>query len=333
MTNTLSHLPPLSLVTAGVGNLYKAISDEQASNLLQTAWDNNIRFFDTAPHYGAGLSEQRLGQFLRHKQSTDYTLSTKVGRLLKPISKHDTPDDEIFVDALPNYRIFDYSYDGIMQSIDDSLQRLQCNYIDIAYVHDIGSLTHGDANAKHMDDLLKGGGIKALQSLKQQSVIGAYGIGVNEKEICIDLLQQIDLDYILLAGRYTLLEQHCVTDLLPLCKQCNTNIIIGGVFNSGMLATPKGGNLMYNYAPAPEHMVAHMNNLHAVCEQYGVDLPAVALQFVSHHPAVKSVLLGTSNINNLLDCITWQQQPIPPQLWQDLRNKKLLHPDAPIPLP
>lgn len=326
----------LGLGGASMGNLFHAISDEQAHMLLQTAWEKGIRYYDTAPFYGRGRSEGRMGGFLSKKNRDDYQLSTKVGRLMVPVADgEDLVTDSHYVDVLQNNIVYDYSYDGIMQSIEDSLERLGTGRIDIAYVHDIGVVTHGDDNAKHMQDLTDGGGFKALQSLKQQGVIHGFGLGVNEKEVCLDSLQYTDLDVILLAGRYTLLEQDSLDDLLVECQNRNVEIVIGGVFNSGLLVAPNPSNdpskMMYNYMQAPEAMIAHMQKLKAVCEQHSIPLPAAAMQFVTYHQTVKSVLIGVGKAERLIQCLDWADYEIPNAFWQDLKEQGLVHVNAPLP--
>ncbi len=323
----------LSMGGASFGNLYRMLSDADCMQTLQTAWDNGIRYFDTAPYYGKGLSEHRMGHFLSTKNRADFVLSTKVGRLLQPLAPNQAPDDDMFIGALPNTAVYNYSYDGIMQSIQDSLKRLNLYHIDIAFVHDIGELTHGECNEKHWHDLIQGGGFKALNALKADGTIGAFGLGVNEKEICIECLKHMDLDTILLAGRYTLLEQHSLNDLLVTCEQKNTEIVIGGVFNSGMLATPKRSeNLMYNYKPAPDYMVKHMSDLYDLCASYNVPLPAVAIQFCNAHPVVQSVLLGTGSMDKLTTNIEWANTLISDDFWYALRNSGLIAENAPLPI-
>lgn len=323
----------ISMGGASIGNLYREISDADAQTVLQTAWDMGLRYFDTAPFYGKGLSEQRMGQFLKNKHRSAFAISTKVGRLLKPLADGQAPDQDMFVNALPNTVVYDYSYDGILQSVEDSLNRLNLDKIDIAYVHDIGTYTHGDTHHTHMKDLTNGGGFKALQSLKNNGTIGGFGLGVNEKQVCLQALEYTDLDTILLAGRYSLLEQDSLDDLLVTCEKRHTEIVIGGVFNSGMLANPnRTENLMYDYAPAPDYMVQHMHKLYEICDAHNTPLPAVAIQFCNAHPVVQSVLIGTASVDKLTTSIQWATHNIPNDLWHDLRNSGLIHKNAPLPI-
>lgn len=323
----------LSMGGASIGNLYREISDTQSHTVLQTAWDMGLRYFDTAPFYGKGLSEHRMGQFLKNKDRATFAISTKVGRLLQPLAKGQAPDADMFINALPNTVVYNYSYDGIMQSVEHSLNRLNLDTIDIAYVHDIGTLTHAHTHHSHMKDLTYGGGFKALHALKADGTIGGFGLGVNEKEVCLEALQHTDLDTILLAGRYTLLEQDSLDDLLTVCEKRCTEIVIGGVFNSGMLATPnRTENLMYNYAPAPKHLIHHMHALQQICEGHNTPLPAVAIQFCYAHPIVQSVLIGTATVDKLTTNIQWANHPIPDGLWHDLRNSGLIDKNATLPI-
>ena len=323
-------LPKLSLGTASMGNLYKVVSDESCMETLQLAWDSGLRYIDTAPFYGQGLSETRVGSFLADKNPDDYILSTKVGRILVPEVGESPHEKNCYVQGLPFDPVYDYTYDAIYKSVEDSFERLGRRKIDIAYVHDIGTLTHGDDNAKHMKDLLDGG-IKALEELKSDGVIHAYGLGVNEKEICMDVLTHTDVDVFLLAGRYTLLEQESLDDLLPLCAQKNVDIVIGGVFNSGILVNYKTDNLMYNYAPAPQHIVDRVNGLANICDDYGVPLPAVAIQFASCHPVIQSTLVGASKSSHLQQAIHWNTIDIPHDLWAELKHNNLIKANAPTP--
>lgn len=299
----------ISFGGASLGNLYQPVSRDGAMATLDAAWAAGIRTFDTAPHYGFGLSERRFGDYLRDKPRDSYVLSTKVGRLLKPV-----PDDQVpdvgFVDPLPFKLQYDYGYDAIMRSVEDSYQRLGLNRIDILFVHDIGVYTHGVELTKvHLKQFLDGG-IKALEELKAGGVISAYGLGVNEAEICLSVMERAPLDCILLAGRYTLLDRTAEAALLPLCRDKGTSLVIGGVFNSGILATgPKPGS-HFDYAPPSAEIAAKVIAMEAIAAEGGYPLAAAALQFPLAEPCVASVLIGTAKPSSLERNMKLLEQPV-----------------------
>ncbi|WP_305559812.1 aldo/keto reductase [Thalassospira sp.] len=314
---------------APIGNMYQPITDAQAGETLQTAWDCGFRYFDTAPRYGYGLSERRMGDFLR-AQTEPYILSTKVGRLLQRIDGP-VPTDRPFVEALPFVEVFDYSYDAVMRSVEDSWHRLGLRRIDIAYIHDIGRLTHGDAaHGKLMRDAIDGGA-RALDELKKAGVIGAYGLGVNEWQVCLEALQSCDMDVFLLAGRYTLLEQEAQEQFLPECVRRKASVVIGGAFNSGILVTGPKPGAKYDYEDAPPAILERTAAIAAICRDHGVPLPAAALQFPLTHPAVVSVIPGAASPDHVRQAAAWAGLPIPAALWRDLRDAGLLRFDVPVP--
>ncbi|WP_075291898.1 aldo/keto reductase [Pararhizobium arenae] len=288
-----------SFGTAALGGLYRACPHDVAMETLQAAWDAHLRYFDTAPWYGLGLAERRTGDFLRDKPRDHYVLSTKVGRLLHPVPDNAVPDYS-YVDPLSFDATYDYSYDGIMRSLEFSYARLGLNRIDILYVHDIGVYTHGAArNAVLLRQLLDSG-LKALDELKSNGVISAYGLGVNEVPVCLDVLRHADLDCILLAGRYTLLDRSAVAELLPLCEKKKTSIIVGGVFNSGILATGPVAGSHFDYMPATPEILEKVAAMEAIAKKQGLPLAAPAIQFALDHPVVASVLLGTAKPASLV---------------------------------
>jgi D-threo-aldose 1-dehydrogenase len=283
---------------AAVGGLYRACPRETAMQTLQVAWDAGLRYFDTAPFYGFGLSERRFGDFLRDKPRDSYVLSTKVGRLLRPVPEDRIPDHS-YVDPLPFAPDYDYSYDGIMRSVEFSYARLGLNRIDILFVHDIGVYTHGVEKTKlHFREFLDGG-LKALEELKSSRVISAYGLGVNEVQICLDVLRQAPLDCILLASRYSLLDRTAEAELLPLCRQRQTSLIIGGVFNSGILATGPVPGAHFDYLPATQDILDRVGAMEKIAAEGGYPFAAAAFQFPLHEPVVASVLTGTAKPANL----------------------------------
>lgn len=298
----------ISFGTSGIGNLGRVVSDEDATSVLQCAWQNGIRYFDTAPHYGRGLAEQRLGTFLRSFDRDEVIISSKVGRVLTPGKQLAEADG--FKNPLPNDVRYDYSGDGIEAALEGSLERLQTRHIDIVYVHDIGCYTHGSKNDGHRADLLATG-LDRLQRLKDQGRIRAIGLGVNETEICLDILQETGLDVILLAGRLTLLDRSAEDRLVGECRRQSVSLVLGGIFNSGILATGPVDGAWYDYAPASEAILERVRALKQATEDAGVPLPTAALHFARNHPAVASVLLGTARVPSLERNLTALMQPIP----------------------
>ncbi|MGN7981225.1 aldo/keto reductase [Burkholderia sp. 22313] len=321
----------LAMTTLGfgcsqLGGLYKPMSTSDAHALVDWAWDAGIRYFDTAPFYGYTLSERRVGQSLQARARKDYVLSTKVGRLMRPDDTVQAGDDG-WAHPLPFRPRFDYTFDGIMRSYEDSQQRLGMPAIDILYVHDIGAATHGDLHAHYWKQLTHGGGFRALAELRDSHAISAIGLGVNEWEVAVDSMQEADLDVILLAGRYTLLEQEALAPLLDRCARGDVRIVAGGVFNSGVLV----GNGKFNYADAPADVVRKVARLADVCARFDVPLAAAALQFPLAHPAVVSCVVGARSIEQLHKNIAWLETPLPPELWTTLQHDGLIDASAPVP--
>lgn len=281
---------------ASIGNLYREATDAEAGAVLEAAWAGGIRYFDTAPHYGRGLSEQRMGAFLAGTSRDDYVISTKVGRVLSAGTQQAEADS--YINPLPNDVRYDYSGDGIETALEGSRSRLGTNYIDIVYVHDIGTATHGGENTAHMQAFLDDGYERLIQ-LKEKGKIGAIGLGVNESEICIEILRDHPLDVILLAGRLTLLDRSAEEELVPMCAASGTSLVLGGVFNSGILATGPIEGATYNYAPASGDVLAAVGDLQAKAESLGIPLATAALQFANSHPLTTSVLIGTAEASML----------------------------------
>ena len=329
-------LSRLGFGAAPVGNLYHPLTDQQAQSAVIAALKAGIDYFDTAPHYGFGLSETRLGKALALAAARP-VLSTKVGRLLVP-SQSSASVRQGFADAPPLEPVFDYSYDGVMRSFEASLARLQVERVDILLAHDLGPLTHGADHPRRFREFIDGGYL-AMNQLKVEGRVRAIGLGANEWQICEAALKYGEFDVFLLAGRYTLLEQAPCESFLPLCARRNASVILGGPFNSGILATGVKAvlagaykyPLYYNYEPAPQTIVARVAALESVCEQYGVPLAAAALQFPLAHPNVCSVLAGLASGAQVEQAVTQMDMPIPPALWDELRERNLLHPAAPTP--
>ncbi len=326
--NTELAIDALGFGCASLGNLYHAVSDEEATGILTSAWANGFRYFDTAPHYGQGLSERRVGDALRG--SGDYVLSTKVGRLLRPAGY--AAERHGFVSPMPFDIEYDYSYDGIMRSFEDSLQRLGLDRIDILYMHDIGPVTHGDDNDR-LFPIAMDGGYRAMDELRRNGLVSAIGLGVNEYEVCERALEHGDWDCFLLAGRYTLLEQESLDTFLPKCMDRNCSIVIGGAYNSGILATGVSGKgpWNYDYGPAPEDIVRKVAAIESLCGKFDIPMAAAALQFPLAHPAVASVIPGIGKVSRIDQTLNLFATKIPDEFWSALSESGLIRDDAPIP--
>jgi len=324
---------PLGLGGAPLGNLYRPLADSAARAVVATAWDAGVRYFDTAPHYGHGLSERRMGDALRERPREHYVLSSKVGRLLSadaaaPRAQHG------YADVLPFVQRYDYSGAGFRRSLEDSLQRLGLARIDLVFVHDIDASTHGASHAERLRDLLDSG-LPELARMKADGLIGGYGLGVNEVGICLATLQHADLDVLLLAGRYTLADQEALAVLLPTCVRRDVSVVLGGPFNSGILATgarPADGSApTFNYAPAPPALVERVAAIERICAAHAVSLRAAALQFPRAHPAIACVLCGARTSDEIAANVASMRVPIPARFWTDLQAAGLLAADAPLP--
>lgn len=295
---------------ASIGNLGVAVTDAEADAVLARAWAAGIRYFDTAPHYGRGRSEQRLGRFLSGQPRGEYVVSTKVGKVLRPGVQVAQADG--FIDPLPNDAHYDYSATALEEALEGSLERLGTGHVDIVYVHDIGTMTHGAANARHLDNLLSTG-LPYLQQLKAEGRIGAVGIGVNETAIAVEILKAQPLDVILLAGRWTLLDRSGEAELVPLARDRGTSLVLGGIFNSGILAVGAKPGAWFNYSPASEETLAKVRELEARATAEAVTLPHAALQFGLTRPGVASVLVGTASIAQLEQNLAIANAPLSPE--------------------
>ncbi len=318
----------LGFGSAPLGNYLRPLAEADCDATLAAAWAAGVRYFDTAPFYGLGLAEQRVGRALKARRRADFVLSTKVGRVLEPCAK-DEVNGGFFVDT-PQVRFdYDYSYDGVMRSFESSLARLGLERADILYVHDVCALVHGsrEASEARIRELIDGGGWRALSELRSAGTVAAIGAGVNEWEACARLLELVDPDLFLLAGRYTLLEQTPLETLFPACAARGVGIVVGGPYNSGILA----GGGTYNYADAPTEIVVKAREIDAICRRHGVELPQAALQFVLAHPLVVSVIPGSQTTAEMEDNARLVGLPTPPALWEELKQCNLLHPDAPVP--
>jgi D-threo-aldose 1-dehydrogenase len=324
-------LTEMGMGTAPLGNLYRALSEKDAQDTLAAAWKAGIRYFDTAPFYGLGISENRLNPFLRGHKRGDYVVSTKVGRLLEVCKPGERAGIGKFFDTPSRKEIFDYTYDGIMRSLDSSLERLGLDQVDILYVHDVDVFTHGSMEIRdaHVKTLM-GSGYKALQKLRDEKVIKAFGAGINEWQVCEILMAQGDFDIFLLAGRYTLLEQEALNSFLPLCEKRGIGVVLGGPYNSGILATGAKPGALYNYDPAPKAILERARRIEAVCKTHKVKLPEAALRFPVKHPSVVSVIPGMVNPKQVALNVKTLGAKIPKAFWKDLKAQGLLHAGAPV---
>jgi D-threo-aldose 1-dehydrogenase len=313
---------------AAIGNLFSAVPDEAAAAALDAAWDSGIRYFDTAPHYGLGLSERRIGAALRSRPRAEYVLSTKVGRILEPAppetssrgaASHEAAspgrDTEGFDVPATLVRRWDFSGDGVRRSLESSLERLGLDRVDIVYLHDPDDPDHAEQAIAEA--------YPALAKLRDEGVIGAIGIGMNQCEIPTRFVRETDIDLVLLAGRYTLLDQSGAEELLPLALERGVRIVLGGVFNSGLLADPRTA-ATYNYEPAPRELVERALKIEEVCAAHGVALRAAALRFGLDHPAVAAALIGIRSPEQARDCAAIARVEVPETLWSDLRRRGLL---------
>jgi D-threo-aldose 1-dehydrogenase len=341
---TALEVTALGLGTAGLAGLYTDVTENEARTAIDAAWDAGIRFFDTAPYYGHTKAEHYVGAALRERPRAEFVLSTKAGRLMRP--RRDAAaraPSNGWAHPLPFEPVFDYTRDGILRSFEDSLQRLGVASVDILLIHDIGPVTHGDRNAHYWRQLSEGG-FKALDELRKAGAVRAVGLGVNEAQPIVETMREFDIDCALLAGRYTLLEQGTLDTFLPECERRGVSILVGGAFNSGILAhgvrhlkerrgagDSTASDLKFNYGEAPAEVVERVAGIEAVCDTHGVALPHAALQFPYAHPAVASVLTGARNASEVRQNVDAFTQAIPAAFWDALRAAGLLHPSAPTP--
>ncbi|MDX6249228.1 MAG: D-threo-aldose 1-dehydrogenase [Kribbellaceae bacterium] len=311
----------IGLGGAPLAGLFTPVADEEATATVQAAWDEGWRYFDTAPHYGLGLAEQRLGAGLAGKPRSEYVLSSKVGRIIYEADT-DAADDEGFAVVSKRRRRWDFSRDGVLQSIEDSLRRIGTDRLDVVFVHDPDD---------HFDEAVATA-FPTLIELRDQGVIGAIGSGMNQTAMLTRFVRDVDLDVIMLAGRYTLLDPDGLDDVMPACVENDVQIVAVGVFNSGLLSQPRpAADATFNYAPAPAALVDKANNLADVCESHGVTLPAVALNFPLHHPAVAGIAVGCRTADEVHTNAALSRTKIPDALWSDLKSAGLLRKDAPTP--
>ena len=321
----------LGFGTAPLGNLYRAVSDEDAHKVLQAAWDSGCRYFDTAPLYGLGLSEVRVGNFLRGKPRDEYVVSTKAGRLLRVCQPDERTGIGKFFDTPNRREVYDYSYDGVMRSFEASFERTGLDRFDILFCHDVDVFTHGsrEASDARIEEFMRGG-YYAMLSLRDQGVIKAFGGGINEADVCETLARRGDFDLFLLAGRYTLLEQAALDSFLPLCTERGIGIVLGGPYNSGILARGPSDDAQYNYSDAPKEIIERVRRINAACGRHGVKMIEAALNFPLRHPAVVSVIPGGQSVDEVRSNREILGRDIPTALWADLKSEGLMRADAPV---
>ncbi|MFE9450809.1 aldo/keto reductase [Streptomyces sp. NPDC006739] len=308
----------LAFGAAGIGNLYTEVSEEQAHAAVEAAWQEGVRYFDTAPHYGLGLSERRLGAALRHRPRREYTISTKVGRRLEPT---DAGGDDLangFAVAATHRRVWDFSADGVRRTLEASLERLGLDRVDVVYLHDPDD---------HAEQAF-GEGYPALEELRSEGVVGAIGAGMNQAEMLTRFVRDTDVDVVLCAGRYTLLDQRAGAGLLPAAAERGVSVVVGGAFNSGLLADPRP-TATYDYAEAPAELLARALRMREAADRHGITLRAAALAFCAGHPAVASVLAGARSAAEVHDCADQFATDVPAAFWQELRDTGLLPPQEP----
>ncbi|MEM1316379.1 MAG: aldo/keto reductase, partial [Pseudomonadota bacterium] len=316
---------------APLGNLLAPLSDATAEATLQASWDAGMRWFDTAPLYGLGLSEERVGRFFRGAARGEATISTKVGRVLEDCAPEDATPDK-FIDVPSRRFDFDYGYDGVMRSHEQSLARMGVEAVDVLFCHDVDVFTHGsEAERDRRIKAFLDGGLRAMLELREQGAVKAIGAGINEWQAARLLAEAADVDVFLLAGRYTLLEQTALESFLPFCERRGIGILLGGPFNSGVLATGAVEGALYDYAPAPPEVLARVARIERVCAAHGVALPAAALRFPLAHPQVFSIIPGTRTPEETARAVETLQADIPAGLWSDLRAEGLIREDAPTP--
>jgi D-threo-aldose 1-dehydrogenase len=324
----------LGLGTTPLGNMYRAMDLEGAIATIHAAVKAGIRYLDTAPAYGFGLSETRIGQGIATLPRSELTLSTKVGYTLVPVDPAEQKPG-IWDKPPPMGSVFDWSRDAVLRSIEGSLKRLDIAAIDMVAIHDPdesvflkpGDDPYGHSHFKEAMD----GAYPALAELRSQGVIKAVGVGMNQWQMLCDFAEAGDFDYFLLAGRYTLLDQDSLARLLPLCERRGVSLIIGGPYNSGILATGAVAGATYDYQPAPAHLLQRVRSIEAVCARHGVSLQAAALQFPLHNPVVASIIPGARSIAEVEANLGFLQQPIPDNFWAELKAERLIDPAAPTP--
>jgi D-threo-aldose 1-dehydrogenase len=313
---------PLGFGGAPIGNLYAQVAESDAQAALQAALERGIRYFDTAPFYGHGLSEERMGRALAGTPRDAFVISTKVGRRIEHDEIREPTQGDVYA-VRGSRAVFDYSRDGVQRSFEASLRRLGVAHIDILFLHDIGRLTHDDRHTEVLKQALDEA-LPAMAALRDSGAVGAIGIGVNEQAVCLEVLPRFDLDCIMLAGRYTLLEQQDSAEVMAQAQARGVRILIAGVYNSGLLGPANGPGASYNYAPVDVSTLERARRIYAECAAEGVDVGAAALQFPLAHPAVACVVAGQRTAQEVNTAVTRMTTPIPAGLWQRLKRAGLI---------
>jgi len=319
----------LGFGTAPIGNLYAEVGEDEARNALERALRLGVRYFDSAPFYGHGLAERRLGRALAGSRRDGFAVSTKVGRRIES----DPARSEMITDGFAVHgsrAVFDYSRDGVLRSFEASLERLGLDRVDLLFLHDVGRLTHGDNHPEMLRQALEAA-LPAMAGLRDQGVVGAIGIGVNEVEVCRELMPRFDLDCIMLAGRYTLFEQASALPMLDEAHRRRVKVVVAGPYNSGLLGDPHGPGSTYNYAPADSDTLERARRIYAICAEEGVDVGAAALQFPAVHPAVCAVVAGMRNVMEVESALARSSQRLPARIWPRLRGAGIIDAVAPVP--
>lgn len=306
----------LGFGSVALGNMARAMPANEARDVVRHAWDEGVRLFDTAPMYGHGLAEYRLGEVLRDVDRDAYTLVTKVGRRLRPALRGSF-DSTPWVSTPPFRLEFDYSYDGVLRQVEDSLQRMGTDRFDVLLVHDADRFTHGAEQPAVFKEAVDGA-FRALVSLRDQGVVRAIGIGVNEVDVCVDAINAVDIDCVLIAGAYSLLDQQATVDLFPLCQERGVAVLNGRIFGSGILATGVRPDARFEYAPASGSVVDRVRAIETVCTEHDVPLGAAAVQFAARHPAVTNVCVGFRSVAQQAQCFAWLEHGIPDDFWRQL---------------
>ncbi len=329
--STTLALPAMGFGSAHLGELYARVDEANSRATLEAAWQAGIRYYDTAPWYGRGLSEHRLGGFLRTLPRDQFKITTKVGRQLFRPENPAGFDRSPWVGGLNFEVLFDYSYDGIMRSYAQALQRLALDTVDALVIHDLDVVFHSEERRRAHETSLRDSGMKALEELKRSGDIAAYGMGINTGEALTGIASEVELDFALVAMPYTLLDQASLHTGMAECVKRGVSVIIGAPFASGILVTGSGGAAHYGYARAPPEIQARVRGIEAVCRAHGVGLPAAALQFVLAHPAVVSVIPGAARPSEVRDNAAALERPIPAAFWADLKTEGLIDPASPVP--
>lgn len=312
---------------APIGNLHRALSNDDAYQTIDAAWQGGIRYFDTAPQYGHGLSEHRLGRYSHERPRDQFVLSTKVGKVLTASRNSIKTDEPWFIKPLPNKVHYDYTRAGILRSIEDSLQRLRLGHIDIVHIHDLDRLVLGDDFSRYFKQTMESG-VKALEELKKEKIIDAFSLGIKEWQVCAEALKYAEFDCFMLQDNYTLLDQDAL-DFLDTCHRRKISVLLAGPFSSGILVKGAVAGARYNYVPASDSILKRVQAIETVCQKFDIPLPAAALQFPLRHPAIASVVTGMRTAEQAKKNLAWLSIEIPELFWETLKERKIIPEHAP----